>query len=279
MWLFEWQGISMEKTFITQDHYESALNQESLADAVMKYNINKKSNILLICDHANNKIPQEMEHLGLADYQLGRSLAWDIGAWKVAKELSDRLSAPLIGSGYSRLVIDCNRPLDAIDCIPSQTEGVCIPGNINLNNAQREQRIEQIYWPYHRAIKEKIISMQNIFAHINLISIHSFTRVMQGIERPWHIGITYNSESRLSHLLLKHLNRQAAGKLCIGDNQPYPVSRSSDASIPMHGEDNGIPNVLIEIRQDQIVNAKSAQLIIDSIHKGIQSTMRSMADR
>lgn len=268
----------MEKSFMAQENYELVRMQDSLTDAVMEYNSNKKSNILFICDHASNKIPKEMEHLGLADYQLGRSLAWDIGAWKVAKELSDRLSAPLIGSGYSRLVIDCNRPLDAIDCIPSQTEGVCIPGNMHLDEAQRKQRIEHIYWPYHRAIREKIIAMQNSSGPISLISIHSFTRVMQGVERPWHIGITYNSQSRLSSLLLKHLNCNG-GKFCIGDNQPYPVCRSSDASIPMHGEDNGIPNVLIEIRQDQIVNAKSAQLVVDAIHNGIQSTMRSMAGR
>lgn len=265
----------MEKSFMAQGHVDQSSCLSYLSDTVLEHNINKKSNVLLICDHASNRIPQGMQHLGLADYQLGRSLAWDIGAWKVAKELSDRLSAPLIGSGYSRLVIDCNRPLEAIDSIPSQTEGVCIPGNIALDDTQRQQRIEYIYWPYHRAIKQQIEAMQEENQCVILISIHSFTSVMQGTERPWHIGITYNKDKRVSSLLLENLSRHA-GELCIGDNQPYPVSRETDASIPIHGEKNGLPNVLIEIRQDQLVNTESGERIIEVLYNAIHSTMRSM---
>ena len=66
---------------------------------------------LLVCDHASNHIPEELNNLGLPPSELQRHIAWDIGAAGVTNALSDILGAPAILSDTSRLVVDCNRQL------------------------------------------------------------------------------------------------------------------------------------------------------------------------
>ena len=83
-----------------------------------------------------------------------------------------------------------------------------------------------------------------------LISIHSFTPVLNGQLRPWHIGISHWRDPRLAALLLGALRR--TGDFTIGDNEPYPIDNNIDYTIPRHGEGRGLPCAMIEIRQDAI---------------------------
>ncbi len=69
------------------------------------------SALLIICEHASNRIPQTLKQLGLGLNEIQRHIAWDIGALSVAKNAADQLDATVIYQNYSRLVIDCNRCL------------------------------------------------------------------------------------------------------------------------------------------------------------------------
>ena len=40
----------------------------------------------------------------------------------------------------------------------------------------------------------------------------------------------------------------------VGDNEPYTVSDDTDYTIPVHGEQRGLPHIAIEIRHDLIEN-------------------------
>ena len=83
-----------------------------------------------------------------------------------------------------------------------------------------------------------------------LVDVHSFTPVFHGAARPWHIGVLHGSDSRLAHILLDLMGGE--GDVVVGDNQPYAVDRVNDYTIPVHGEQRGIPHVEFEIRQDLI---------------------------
>lgn len=65
--------------------------------------------LLLLCDHASKAVPRALGDLDLPASDLARHIGWDIGGLDAAIELSSALDAPLVASGYSRLVIDCNR--------------------------------------------------------------------------------------------------------------------------------------------------------------------------
>src|ERR1700754_3621569 len=92
-------------------------------------NVTGRSPFLLTCDHYGRLIPNALGDLGLAESELTRHIAWDIGIAGVAEALSRELDAHLIAQRYSRLVIDCNRPPEVASSIPIISEATIIPDN------------------------------------------------------------------------------------------------------------------------------------------------------
>ena len=209
---------------------------------------------VLVCDHATNRLPRRLGTLGLSAANRADHIAWDLGAADVARRLSDLLDAPLVLSGYSRLVIDCNRPLDSPESIPAQTDGTMVPGNGMLTAEERALRIEALFKPYHQAIGAMLDRRAG--RPCLLLSIHSFTAVLAGQRRPWSIGIAHGRDRRFAALILEAMNRDT--DLVVGDNQPYAVDDASDYTIPVHGENRGLPHVLVEIRQDGLATPMDA---------------------
>jgi predicted N-formylglutamate amidohydrolase len=217
---------------------------------VVEENPQGRSPFLLTSDHFGRAIPRHLGDLGLPKSELSRHIAWDIGIAGVARALSAHLDAHLIAQAYSRLVIDCNRPLDAPGSIPRISEATIIPGNEGLTREATDARRRQVFDPYHRRISETIDRRLGEGIPTVLVSLHSFTPVYAGIKRPWHVGTLYQRDSRLPPLLLGGL--RAMGDLVVGDNEPYAVSNDTDYTIPVHGEARGLMNTGIEIRQDLI---------------------------
>lgn len=213
---------------------------------------------VLTCDHASNRVPRVLEDLGVSDEARNDHIGWDPGALALARALSASLDAPLVYSGYSRLVIDCNRPIDVESAMPRVSCGVPIKGNESLGDAQRTARVEALHRPYHQAIARVLDARAHARHATALIAVHSFTPVMNGVARPWVAGMVYGSDRRLAGALLTALAREEPA-LVLGDNQPYQVTPRGDYTIPTHGEARGIPHVLLEIRNDQLRDAASIE--------------------
>jgi predicted N-formylglutamate amidohydrolase len=214
-----------------------------------------RSKTLLICDHASNRIPLQLGTLGLTPADLESHIAWDPGAAAVARCLSALLDAPLLLSGYSRLVIDCNRPLANPTSIPDTSAGIDIPGNRGLNAEQRRQRVDALFLPYHRAIETTLETGATQFQA--LLSLHSFTPILCGSARPWVIGVASRQQRAFAQRLIQHLRHCDIGP--VGDDEPYAIDDSQDYSLPAHGESRGLPHAMVEIRQDGLREAASAQ--------------------
>jgi predicted N-formylglutamate amidohydrolase len=245
---------------------------------VVEENPQGRSPFLLTSDHYGRAIPRGLGDLGLPESELRRHIAWDIGIAGVARTLAQALDAHLIAQRYSRLVIDCNRPLDAPGSIPRISEATIIPGNEGLTRETVEARRREVFEPYHRRIAETIDLRLSQGMPTALVSLHSFTPVYAGIKRPWHVGTLYQRDSRLPPLLLRGL--RACGDLVVGDNEPYAVSDETDYTIPVHGERRGLMNTGIEIRQDLISDqAGEAQWAerLANIFGEIEATLRAQA--
>jgi predicted N-formylglutamate amidohydrolase len=237
-----------------------------------------RSPFLLTSDHFGRAIPRTLGDLGLPERELTRHIAWDIGIAGVARALAKHLHAHLIAQAYSRLVIDCNRPLQSPGSIPRISEATVIPGNEGLTREAVEARRRDVFDPYHRRISETIERRLRDGIPTVLVSLHSFTPVYAGIERPWHVGTLYQSDTRLPPLLLKGLRAQ--GDLMVGDNEPYAVSNETDYTIPVHGEARGLMNTGIEIRQDLIsdeAGEKQWAERLANIFGEIEATLRAQA--
>lgn len=207
----------------------------------------------ITCDHAGNRIPRSLGTLGLSPADLQRHIAWDIGAADVALQLSEALDATVILQAYSRLVIDCNRPLHSADSIVETSERTPIPGNRDLSPEQAAQRARDVFKPYHACIHRELDARRERGQPTLLLALHSYTPVYLGESRPWHAGVLYNRDARMAQLLGKLLRSEAG--LVVGDNQPYDVSDETDYGIPEYGERRGLPHVELEIRQDLIADA------------------------
>lgn len=206
--------------------------------------------VLLTCDHASRALPVAYGTLGLDPGELYRHIAWDIGAAELTRMLAERLDCPAVLAGYSRLFIDCNRALDDPTSIVMISDGAVVSGNRDLAETERRARIEAVHKPYHLAVTKERERRSARGRPPAVISIHSFTPVMVGIERPWHIGILWDSDPRIPAPLIAALAADPA--LAVGDNQPYSGRHNYGYSIDVHGARPGLPHVLIEVRQDLI---------------------------
>jgi len=208
------------------------------------------SPFFIVCDHAGRLIPRRLGSLGVAATDLDRHIAWDIGAAGVTSKLAALLDAFAILQTYSRLVIDCNRPIGSAGSIVTLSEHTTIPGNQNVSPAEAQQRAQEIFWPYHQRIRAELDARLARGQTTILISMHSFTPIFKGAGRMMHAGVLYHRDTRLAHRLLQALRRDA--HLVVGDNEPYSVSDATDYAIPEYGEKRGLLHVEMEIRQDLI---------------------------
>jgi len=217
-------------------------------DVVTITNRDGRGRCLLVCDHASNRIPPAYGGLGLSGTDQAGHTFWDPGALAVAERLSALLDAPLVASRVSRLVIDCNRAHDAPDLIPVTAEGKPVPGNADVDAAERLRRIRAFHDPFHDAI-EAVIAAQRPAA---VIAIHSFTPVFFGKARPWTLGILHDDDTRLADAMIGRLD--GAAGVVLGRNQPYSPADGVYYTLGRHGDARGLATVMIEIRNDQVAD-------------------------
>jgi predicted N-formylglutamate amidohydrolase len=201
---------------------------------------------VLTADHAGQAIPRRLGDLGLGAQERARHIAWDIGIAGVTRRLSALLDAPAVLQRYSRLVIDCNRPVGAEGAFPEVSEATRVPGNVALDIAAKAARRTAIFDPYHAAIAQ-LLEMR---APVIYVAMHSFTPVYLGQARPMHVAVLYNRNPRFSRGLAGLLRAEPG--LVVAENEPYRVSDESDYGVPVHAEQRGLDYVEIEIRQDLI---------------------------
>ena len=209
---------------------------------------------LITCDHATNRVPAEINGgtLGLSAEDMGRHIAYDPGAYGVAKALGRALDAPVVAANFSRLVIDPNRGADDPTLVMKLYDGTIIPGNRTADAAEVERRKTLCYHPYHAAVAELAARPGTV-----ILSIHSFTPQLRGRPpRPWQIGILFPEDARFARPLIASLC--AEPDLTVGENEPYTGYLPGDA-IDQHATANGLPNALIELRNDLILEARDQQ--------------------
>jgi predicted N-formylglutamate amidohydrolase len=205
---------------------------------------------VLLCEHASRLLPAGYARLGLSAAEFDRHIAWDIGAAELATRVACLLDAPLFLAGYSRLLIDLNRPSGSRSSIPEVSEVTPIPGNIGLDASEAQRRRELWFEPFHDAVA----------AHLNarigqptaVVGIHTFTPVFHNAERPWHAGVLFSRAEEFGLALALAIETRCAG--LVGRNEPYRIEIDEDYTVPVHGDARGLGAALIEVRQDLVSN-------------------------
>ena len=235
------------------------------------FNAAGKANLLLFCDHAGRAFPARLGTLGLGPRELDQHIAWDIGIAGLGKRLSLSLDAPLFMTAYSRLVIDCNRRLHDPTSIPQESDRTPIPGNRGLSAEDRRQRQEEIFTPYHMALETELQRRLDGGSVPVVVSLHSFTPVMNGFQRPWHVGILWNRDARMPVPLMRRL--AAEPDLIVGDNEPYSGRDGHGYSIKAHAERKGLAHALFEIRQDLIAEESGQERWAEILRRALKDVL------
>lgn len=212
------------------------------------------SDVVLICEHASNTMPRALGTLGLKPEALASHIAWDIGAAAVAERLSQQLDAALVMQRFSRLVYDCNRPPEAAGAYPETSEIYQVPGNKGLSAEARAQRAEALYHPFHEAIDSLIDGRLAAGREVILVTVHSFTPVYFGNLRDGALGILHDTDSRLADAML--LAARETGLEGVRRNYPYGPQDGVTHTLRKHGLTRKIANVMLEIRNDLIADAR-----------------------
>jgi predicted N-formylglutamate amidohydrolase len=206
--------------------------------------------LVILADHAMNRLPPEYGDLGLPPEAFTRHIAYDIGVEDVTRGLCARLGVPGVLGCFSRLLIDPNRGEDDPTLIMKLSDGMVIPANHPLDAAERERRLNLFHRPYHDAVSTVIAETGRKSGKAPLvISIHSFTHAWKGVPRPWHAGILWDTDPRAAHALINRLRADSA--LIVGDNEPYDGALRGD-TMHRHCSTTGLAHGLLEIRQDLI---------------------------
>jgi predicted N-formylglutamate amidohydrolase len=221
------------------------------------FNENGKAPLLLLCDHASKAVPKALGDLGITAEELSRHIGWDIGGLDAALELAKILDAPLVASGYSRLVIDCNRWPGGEGSTPEVSDKVPIPANTGLTREQIDARAAACFWPYHQEVDRQLDRMTAGGRAVCLLVMHSFTPEMNGFQRPWHVGVLWNDDPRLPEPLLAELRKDAL--LVVGDNEPYSAREPYEYTLTAHAKPRALPHCSLEVRQDLMGTAEDAR--------------------
>jgi len=218
-----------------------------------------KAQCLIVCDHASNRIPKALGDLGLSKADREKHIAWDPGTEHIGRYLSEKLDAPAFFATYSRIVVDVNRGAGSSECMREVYDHIPVPGNTKLSRAAKQQRLNEIFWPYHRNLAAQLQRFRKKKIIPALVSIHSFTPEMDGYKRPWHIGVLWNKEDDIALRLVNNLRQQNPG-MVVGENEPYSLKavNLSKNTIGTHAENVGLPYVIVEFRQDLVKTKRDA---------------------
>ena len=223
-------------------------------DSIAIANPDGQSRMALVCEHASARIPDAYDGLGLAEETRLSHAAWDPGALAVAEGLSRRLDAPLVAGVVSRLVYDLNRPPESPTAMPEVSEVHRIPGNTGLTQADRTARVRTHYDPFHAGVARMLDASDRV-----LVTIHSFTPTFHGKRREVEIGVLHDADTRLADAMLA----RAPAPWIVRRNDPYGPEDGVTHMLQRHGIARGLPNVMIEIRNDLIADAAGQEAMAD----------------
>ncbi|WP_323764443.1 N-formylglutamate amidohydrolase [Marinovum sp.] len=230
--------------------------QDSCDATVCVTNAAGAGGVVLLCEHAASAIPARYGDLGLRAEWRESHAAWDPGALALSHHLSQALDAPLVSGCVSRLVYDINRPPEAAAAMPVRSELVEIPGNANLTEAQREERIASVYRPFCEAVAALLDARARA-----IVTVHSFTPVFFGKARPTEIGILHDADARLAEAMLAH----APTHRRVDRNMPYGPEDGVTHSLRLHALPRKLPNVMLEVRNDLLTTPEDIATLAEEL--------------
>ncbi len=244
--------------------------------AAVLENAEGRAPLLLVCEHASARIPEQFGTLGLDPSDVLAHIGWDIGALELARHLSRTLDAPLVHAGMSRLIYDCNRPPESPTAIRDVSERFVIPGNQDLSAAQRAERVEHCYQPFLSLLETSVErTIERAAAETGvlptIVTIHTFTPVFDGVRREVDLGVLHGSDATLAERLLAIAERDRA--LRTRRNAPYGPVDGVLHTVEQQAVARGLPGVMLEVRNDLVDTPRGVADVGDRLSRWLSEAI------
>jgi len=173
--------------------------------------------LVLSCEHGGHEVPARWRGCFRGQATRLRShRGWDEGALELARRLARMLSAPLVATTTTRLLVDTNRSAGHPARFSEATR--------SLPPLERA-RIVAEHWAAHRARVEA--ALETVMAGGALavhVACHSFVPVLRGVARNTDVGLLFEPrrprEAALAGAWQAALRRRVPG-LRVRRNHPY----------------------------------------------------------
>jgi len=184
---------------------------------------------MITCEHASNALPdfilRAFRDNAIPEDVLESHRGYDIGAYKVFSNLVKQLKPDFHCSGrFTRLVVDLNRSSTSKTFFSEYT--------IQLPETVKRHAFD-LWQKYREKIESFVASViparlrkaaKDTPLRIIHLGIHSFTPVLNGVERDADVGILYDpsrpAEATIAEILIKNIREREPG-LKIRKNYPY----------------------------------------------------------
>jgi len=173
--------------------------------------------LVLTCEHGGNRVPPAYaRHFRGHGRVLTSHRGWDLGALVVARQLARAFAVPLHAAVISRLVVDLNRS--------ATHPKVFSEFMADLPAAEQRRVLARLHAPHRRRVEQAIARLRQRGANVLHIAVHSFTPVLDGVERRADIGVLFDPSRHAEgafHRRWKRGFRAAAPAWKVLANHPY----------------------------------------------------------
>lgn len=238
---------------------------DAAEDAVEALDAAAERRLLLICEHASERLPPGWSWPDEDRWLIGTHWALDLGAAEVTRALARELGCAAILARFSRLLVDPNRDPGASTLFRDEAEGRPVRLNLAIDEDDRRRRLDGYYHPYHRRIDRALAGAKAAA----ILSVHSFTPVYEGRPRAVEIGVLYERHPELATAFAEVL--RGAG-LRTELNEPYSGILGFAYSPERHAAVHGRRCLELEIRQDLAVDPGARSAIEAAILAAIRAT-------
>jgi predicted N-formylglutamate amidohydrolase len=229
--------------------------------------------LILSCEHGGNKVPEKYQYVFEQHTPILNShRGYDFGALDVFNALKP-LSKVSFFSEESRLLIERNRSLHHKNLFSEFSKEVPL---------EEKEALIKSYKTYRNSVETAIrilVAKKELVVHI---SVHSFTPILNTVERNCDIGLLYDSRNRqekeFSHLFKKEL-LALNDVLNVRYNYPYLGKADGFTSYLRKQFPENYIGIEIEVNQKFSKENKTAIFLKELIYKGLSNALGMYARR
>ena len=220
------------------------------------YGFSEPGPLVIICEHASNRIPAPLRTTAEDREWLQTHWGWDIGARTVCREMIRQTQSIGVFTRFSRLLADANRAPQHPHLIRCAVEGRVLSFNGLLTIEEVDRRLEKYHAPYHAAVDRTVAHRLGQPDGFMLLSVHSFTPQLGDDVRTMDVGVLFDPYEAVANRFRDEIAKEG---LNVALNEPYSGRHGLMYSAERHGKSHGVLHLELEIKQSLISSAGDAR--------------------